>query len=204
MIGKIATAWSGTSGGPGITQLYVEDIGADIITASQAQACVDAVRTFWDAVKAYLPDEITLTVQPTVDMYDHGQGQLLNTVTAGTAPTTVQGGSASVYSMAAGMKVSLQTASINNGRRVRGSIYIVPASSAALNTVGGVSSTVRTAVNAAATTMKGTIFSAGLNLIVWGRPVKDAAGTVTRQGTVNLVTAIDTNEKSCILRGRRD
>lgn len=205
MIGKVATTWSGTSGGPGITQLYIEDLdGADIITQAQAQAAVNAVRTFWAALVTYLPDEIILTVQSTVDMYDHGNGSLINTVTATTAPTTVAGTSTSSYAMAAGMKVNLQTASINNGRRVRGSIYVVPAGSNVMTATGNVGSTMRTAINSAGASLMSTLNSAGLRLIVWGRPVKDAGGTVTRQGTVNPVTAFDTNEKAAILRGRRD
>jgi hypothetical protein len=204
MIGKIATAWAGTSGGPGITQLYIQDVGADIISGAQAQAAVNAVRVFWDALKTYMPDEVGLTVQPTIDMYDHGHGALMNTVTAATAPLTVQGTSTAVYSMAAGLKVNLQTASINNGRRVRGGIYVVPAASSAMTNAGVVAGATRTAINAAGATMMSTFASSGFDLIVWGRPVKDSGGTVTRQGTVNLVTAIETNEKSCILRGRRD
>ena len=203
-IGKIATAWSGTSGGPGITQMYVEDIGSAALTQSQAQSAVNAMRTFWDAIKANLPDEISLVVQPVVDQYDPVDGPLQGTITAATAPATVTGTSAAVYSMPAGLKVNLQTNNIRNGRRVRGSIYVVPAASAAYSSTGTITSGVRTSINTAAATMLATIVAANMNIIVWGRPLRDDQGALLRNGTVNYVQLLETNEKSCILRGRRD
>lgn len=204
MIGKIVTTWQGTSGGPGITQNYVVATGQTLITAAQAQSAVNAMRTFWDATKAYMPDEILLTVQPTIDMYDHGNGTLTNTVTAASAPTTVTGTSITAYSMAAGAKMNLQTASINNGRRVRGTIFIVPMASAGMSATGTIAGSTRTALNTAGASLMASLGTAGLQLLVWGRPLKDAAGTITRQGTQNIVTAIDTAEKTAILKGRRD
>lgn len=204
MIGKVVTTWAGTSGGPGINQLYILATGQTLITASQAQSAVNAVRTFWNAAASYLPDEIVLATQPVIDMYDHGNGTLTNTVSAATPPATVVGTSTAAYSMAAGVKVNLQTGAIQNGRRVRGTVYIVPAGGNALNTVGSTAAATRTAMNAAGATLLSSLGTAGLQLLVWSRPVKDAGGNITRQGTVNPVTTIDTAEKSAILRGRRD
>ena len=73
-----------------------------------------------------------------------------------------------------------------------------------MNTSGVVPSAARTAVNAAGTTMIASLAAVNVNLIVWGRPVKDSGGTVTRNGSVNYVQSFDTNEKGAILRGRRD
>jgi hypothetical protein len=204
MIGKIVTTWAGTSGGPGITQLYVNPIGQTLLTQAQAQSAANAVRAFWDSSKAYMPDEVILTVQPTVDMYDHGNGTLTNTVSAATPPTSVQGQSVTNFSMAAGGKVNLQTASINNGRRVRGTIYMVPMASVAFSATGTISAGVRTAMNTAGASLLAALGAAGLELIVWGRPLKNEAKVVVRQGTINPVISIDTAEKTAILRGRRD
>jgi len=205
IIGKVATGWTGTSGGPGLTQLYVEKTSSLALTAADAQIAVNAVRAFWDAIKGNAPDEIVWVVQPTVDMYDPANGTLVDTITATTAPVGVQGGSAAVYSMAAGIKVNLQTNEIRNGRRVRGSIYIVPASSVAMTSTGNVGSSIRTAINTAGNAMIAALVAGNMNLIVWGRPLKDpVTQAVTRAGTVNYVQAVDTGEKSAILRGRRD
>jgi Rieske Fe-S protein len=203
-IGKIATAWAGTSGGPGITQMYVEDIGSAALTQSQAQTAVNAMRTFWNALITLLPDELVLTVQPVVDQYDPQEGTLQGTITAATAPASVGGTSTAGYSMAAGFKVNLQTNNIRNGRRVRGSIFVVPASSSAYSNVGTIASATRTTINSAAATMLSTIVTANMNIIVWGRPLRDDQGALLRNGTVNYVQSLETNEKSAILRGRRD
>lgn len=203
-IAKVVTAWSGTSGGPGITQTYFEDLENDAITATQAQGAVDAVRAFWDAIKAYLPDEVFLNVSPVVDSYNVVNGDLTATVSAATTPAQVAGTSALGFAMAAGARINLTTADIRNGRRVKGSIYLVPATTALLSTNGLVSSTGRTAINAAGVTMKNAFVTAGARLIVWSRPLKNAQGVITRDGVSNVLTGFDTSEKSAVLRGRRD
>lgn len=203
-ISKVVTSWTGTSGGPGVTQLYFEDLENDAVSASQAQSAVDAVRAFWNSVATYLPDEIVLTVSTTVDGYNPADGQLTGTVTAATPPASVGGTSTLNYAMAAGAKINLHTGDIRNGRRVKGSIYLVPATVAALGPTGIVSSAARTAINSAGTTMKNAFVTAGCRLIVWSRPLKDANGTVIRDGASNVLTSFETSEKCAILRGRRD
>lgn len=200
----VRTAWAGTSGGPGLTQTAFDMINLGDPTAADAQVAVNAVRGFWDAIKAYLPDEVVLTVSTVVDGYDVVTAELENSVVAGAAPAAVQGTSAAVYSMAAGMRVNLQTGVIRNGRRVRGAIYVVPASSAAMGTTGAVSSAVRTAVNAAGNTLRTTLEAGGMRLLVWSRPLPAGVPNGPRGGDVAQVTGVETNEKSAILRGRRD
>lgn len=204
MIGKVVTTWAGTSGGPGINQLYCHSPGQTLLTSTQAQSAVNAVRAFWASCASYLPDDVALVTQPVVDMYDHGNGSLTNTISAATPPAGVAGTSTATFSMATGIKMNLQTADIRNGRRVRGSMFIVPAASTAMNTVGSVAAGTRSALNTAGGVLVNSFLTAGLELIVWGRPLKDDAGVITRQGTINPVMTIDTAEKACILRGRRD
>lgn len=203
-IGKVSTAWAGTSGGPGLTQLYIEDTASGALSQSQAQAAVNAVRAFWDSAKGYTPDEVTWTVNPVVDQYDPAEGDLIGTITAATPPLSVIGTSTAVYAMAAGIKVNLQTSNIRNGRRVRGSMYLVPATTAAMTAAGVISSGARTALNASGVTLISALATVNVNLIVWGRPLRDNQGALLRNGTVNYVTLLETNEKACILRGRRD
>jgi hypothetical protein len=200
-VGLVRTAWAGTTGGAGLNQLaFYDATGADI-NATQAGSVTAAVRKFWDAIKAYLPDEIVLTTSPVVDQYNYVTGTLDRSVTASSSPASVGGTSAAVYSMASGFKINLNTGVIRDGRRVRGGIYVVPAASGAYNANGGVLSTVRTAVNTAGATMITDFLAAGCNLAVWSRPrVLPSA----RIGTINLVSGIETNEKTAILRGRRD
>lgn len=201
---KVATAWAGTSGGPGITQLYFQDIGDAVPSQTQVQTAVNAVRSFWNSSAGVLPNEVTLSVSPQVDVFNQATGELTNSVIAATPPAIVAGTDAGAYAMASGIKATLQTNEIRNGRRVRGAIYIVPAGFTSLTNLGVIASGSRNVVNAAGTALIAAVVAQNVNLIVWGRPVKDSAGNVTRNGTVNYVQGFDAQEKGCILRGRRD
>lgn len=203
-IAVVRTAWAGTSGGPGLTQTYVADATGAAITNTMAQAAVNAVRAFWDANKALLPDEISLTVSPTVDIYRENDGELIASTNAATPPASVTGTATVSYAMASGLRANLNTFTILNGRRVRGSIYIVPAATSAFTAAGVVASATRTTVNAAGTTLISALATAGMNLIVFNRPVKDEAGNITRAGDKTICVAIECNEKGAVLRGRRD
>lgn len=202
VVAVVRTGWLGTSGGPGLTQLFIEGI-TDPHTwdAAAAQIAVDAVRTFWDSIKALLPDEIVLTVSPVVDVYTIATGELVGSYSAATSPTSVVGTSAAVYSMASGMKANLNTGVIRNGRRVRGGIFIVPASSNTMTTNGAVASANRATVNTALNTMRGTLVAANKQLVVYSRPTDTPT---VRAGATAPVNAVETSEKVAILRGRRD
>jgi hypothetical protein len=200
-VALVRTAWAGASGGPGVTQMaFYDATGADI-NATQAGSCTAAVRTFWDAIKANIPDNIQLTVSPVVDQYNFETGALTRSVTAASSPATVIGTSGAVFSMASGLKINLNTGVIRFGRRVRGAIYVVPAASTVYTTDGAVLSTVRTSINSAGATMITSFLAAGCNLAVYSRPRVIPSARI---GTINLVSGIETNEKTAILRGRRD
>ncbi len=197
----IRTAWAGTSGGPGVTQLAVREQTGTFITAAKAQTAVDAMRVFWDACKGYMPDEVKLTVSPVVDGFEETTNTLIGSTTAATPPAMVQGTSTAIFSMASGLKVNLNTTTIRYGRRVRGAIYMVPSSSTTMTNTGMADQLVRTAVNTAANTLKTSLNNAGLDWVVWSRYNKLKAD---RPGSLALITGIETNEKLAALRGRRD
>lgn len=204
-VGVVRTAWAGTSGGPGITQLYVRN-GSNFgpLTAAERQAAVNAVRAFWSALSGYLPDNIALTVSPVVDEYNVPSGDLEASGSAGTAPTSVIGTSAAAFSMASGVKVNLNTTTIRNGRRVRGGIYVVPAASTVYTADGAVGSAIRTAFNTAGAALLSALSTAGLQLVVYSRPLPAGVPNGPRTGDAAPVTNIETNEKGAVLRGRRD
>jgi hypothetical protein len=170
------------------------------ITNTQAQAAVNAVRAYWNSLAAHLPNEITLTVEPVVDVYDAVSGALVASQTAGSPPAAVNGTDTGVYAMAVGIKANLNTSVIRNGRRVRGAMYIVPAGQSAFTNVGLVGSTAKTAVNTAGATMKTAFTTGDIELLVWSRPTT----TTSNDGDVAPVNTIEANEKAAILRGRRD
>lgn len=197
----IRTAWSGTSGGPGVTQLAIREQTGTFITATKAQTAVDAMRVFWDSIKTLLPDEVNLSVSPIVDGFNETDNKLIASTTAPTAPTKVAGSSTAAFAMPAGVKLNLNTTTIRYGRRVRGAVFIVPIAGGVHTSSGMVLDTARTTINTAANTLKTSLANAGLDLMVWSRYNKDKAD---RPGSLALVTGFETNEKIAILRGRRD
>lgn len=206
MVHIVRTQWSGTSGGPGLTQMAIDlsDGSFGALSPGQAQTAVDAVRAFWASQITNLPDEILLTVSPVVDYYLAHNGQLAGSVSAPTPPANVQGTGSGAYSMATGPKLNLNTGVIRNGRRVRGSVYIVPGGSTTFGTTGMLNGAVKAALNTSGTNLRTALNAGGLKLVVWSRPIPEGKPKGPRDGATADVNAIEANEKLAILRGRRD
>jgi hypothetical protein len=168
---------------------------------SGTQAAVNAVRVFWDALGGYLPDELKLTVNPVIDVYDQATGQLTASYVAGTAPAQVTGRATGSYAGGVGFKVVWNTGQIRNGRRVKGSTFVVPGASNAFGLTGTVLPAVVVAVNAAAAQLISGLNAGGTPLAVWSRP-RDTPSV--RAGYSTEVTQGSTSSKSAIMRGRRD
>jgi hypothetical protein len=201
VVAIIRTEWSGTSGGPGLTQLAVTGAAGGIWNPDATQAAVNAMRVFWFGIAGYLPDELKLTVQPTIDVYNESNGELTNSYTATTPPAVVSGTSAAIYAAGAGFKITWGTGQIRNGRRVRGTTFVVPAASNVYSASGTIVPAVMTAVNNQANNLLSQLSAAGTSLAVWSRPV-DAPEA--RLGVVTSVTGAACSSKTSILRGRRD
>jgi hypothetical protein len=173
--------------------------GADWDEAA-AQLAVDNVRAFWAAINGLIPNEITLTVSPVVDVYSTVGGALVGSYQAPIAPVVVAGLDSGVYSMASGVKMQWNTGVILNGRRVRGSTYIVPAGSSAFANTGTVAAGARTTLQTAGNTL---ISAAETDLNpfgVWSRP----ENTTSNDGVFSAIAGAEAVEKGAVLRGRRD
>jgi len=204
LVALVRTAWSGTSGGPGVSQIAVLGAAGGDWNPSGAQAAVNAVRAFWDAIKAYLPNELTLTVSPVVDTYIRETGVLFSSSIAATAPAVVVGTATGSYAGGSGIKVTWETGQIRDGRRVRGATYIVPADGTSFTNTGTVASATKTAINSAATTMMASMVTGSVTLGVWSRPREATTTLAARDGAAFQVSQGICSSKSAILRGRRD
>lgn len=203
-IGVVKTTWQGTSGGPGLSQLCFARRDNGDPTASDAQAAVNAVRAFWNSIAGYIPNEVILTVLPTVDGFTvlSTNNDLHSSVVAATAPTVVVGTDTGVYSMASGLKVNLHTNDIKNGRRVRGAFYVVPAGQTAYSNAGTIIPACSTAVNGAGATLISAFNAASLDVVVWSRWNK--VRHPERLSSYSIVDSLKCNDKTAVLRGRRD
>jgi hypothetical protein len=198
-LGIVRTNWSGTTGGPGLTQMAIDDGTGGAWSSSAADLATAAVRSFWDGIRAFVPNEVTLLVQPSVDQYDASTGWLIHTTVAPTSPAPVSGSSSAAWAGAAGFKVDWNTGAIRNGRRIVGKTYVVPAA-AIYDTSGLLSTTPRNNVEAAANTLLSTLASAGMSMRVWTRPP-----TIGAPGGVSTaVQSAVVRNKTAIMRSRRD
>jgi len=204
MVALVRTHWSGTSGGPGITQIALLGAAGGIWNPGGEQAAVNAMRAYWDSLKAYLPNELSLTVSPVVDWYDRETGELQGSNVAATPPVVVVGASSAAYVGGAGLKVTWETGQVRDGRRVRGATYIVPIEGACFNTTGTVATTVRAVINTSSANLLTALTAGGVSMGVWSRfrPAKDELPE--RAGAAFQVTTGICSSKSAILRGRRD
>lgn len=205
VLGLVKTHWSGTSGGPGITQMaFQSQTDPHTWDASAAQTAANAVRAFWDGCKSQLPDNISLLVDPVVDVFNIIDAGLVGSYTAATAPTAVVGLDGNAFNMAAGLKITLKTGSILNRRRVHGGIFLVPAQGGVFDTNGVVTSAATTALTNAANTLKTTMLAANAGLCVWSRPRPATSSHAAVDGAASDVTGFVINQHGATLRGRRD
>lgn len=205
VLAQVKTHWNGTSGGPGITQMaFQSQTDPHSWDASAAQTAVNAVRAFWNTCQGLLPNNITLVVDPVVDVFNIADAGLVGSYTAATPPTSLTGLSTGAFSMAAGAKITLKTASVINRRRVHGGIFIVPAGGDLFDTDGVITSSNQATMVNAANTLRTTMLAANAGLCVWSRP-RPAKGTKPSfTGQASDVTGFVVNSHGAILRGRRD
>lgn len=202
---KVKTEWTGTSGGPGVTQMAFQGINdPHTWDAAAAQRVVDAVRKMWVACATGMPDNIKLQVSPVVDVLNAADGELVGSYTAATTPAVVVGSDTGSFAMASGIRVRLNTGQILNGRRVKGAVFIVPVGFACFDTNGGVVPGTRTIVNNAFNQINTDLLASNEQLAVWSRPIPEGKPHGPRDGHLTPVTNCDASPKGAILKGRRD
>jgi hypothetical protein len=188
-------AWSGFSGGPGVSTLFT--FGASTPTAAMA-----AFKAFFEAVKVYLPSTVTIAYPSSFDLINDNDGSLQGSGSVSPAANTV-GGGASSYSAPSGLEVKWVTGQIVHSHRAVGRTILVPC--AGIESGGG--APLGTAVTAVAGAGNALIAALVTDLRVWNRPVTAKRATPTnpaRPGTNSIVTSCTVPPKFTVLRSRRD
>ena len=149
--------------GPGVTTFYWNE--AD--TGFQPK-----VIAFFNAVKNVVAVGVTWTIPASGDLIDVATGEITGAWVDGTS-SSVASAQAGNYAAGVGARIAWQTSGIRNGRRVRGSTFIVPVTVAGYDAGGTLATSVIDACNTAA----GTLFTAGATgLRIWSRPGPSGAG----------------------------
>lgn len=194
---KVTVNWSGFIGGPGFTNLYFRAAAGGAITQGVADAATAKVHTWLTAWLGALPMNVTVTVDPSVEVVNDADGVLsafFTTAPGAGRPGTGAGG----YAAASGACINWYTTGIRFGRRVRGRSFMVPLYGGAFSTDGTIDDSKLSGFRTATSAMISTVDAA--ELAVWNRPLK----TVPGSGGSHVVTASTIPDKAAILSSRRD
>ncbi len=195
-----------------ISRVRMEWIGAGVVGASTstfytrglASALTGALGVWMNAVKGFIPDDISWTIASSGDVIEDSDGELVGSWTGTFVNVTAT--AASNYTVGVGLRQRWDTAGIHGGKRVKGSTFIVPVGGHCWGLDGRATSAAMTAFNNAATALLATSGVSG-NMCVWSRPVTadpDASPPrAARAGASHLVTGASMGSEPTWLRSRR-
>lgn len=198
-IARVKMRWQGFIGSPGYSIFHFRDFaGADPIT-SDAEACIDKVDAFAEAIKSKLPNVASLQVQSDVEVLEDTTGELQYILTGTPAAAHAGGGAfGSPYAAATGAVISWRTDAVVRGRRLRGRTFLVPLAGSAFEGNGTLDAGSITAFTTAATALSDSTSLA--DLCIWARPSAPGA----TDGQTGLVNGFSIPDMSAVLRSRRD
>jgi len=186
-------SWQNWPGAPGVSTFFTDP--------SAGQPDPAPIRTFFDAIKAYLPTGMTITVPSSGDLIEESTGALSGSWSVTPVPTVITCTGSGGYAGNAGGVIHWLSTEVVNGRRVRGRTFLVPLIGGVFETNGSPNSTYLGALNTAATAF---LASSTWHPVVWARPF---AGTpqdpVTRVGSKHPVTSFRIPDLAISLRSRR-
>lgn len=173
-------------------------------TTTDADQVGTALRAFYAAIDNALVNDMTVSIQPSLDTFDEATGVLSGAVAMTSAPAVVEGnGAGSSLSRASQLKLRFLTGSVSDGRRVAGGIYLGPSPAEAFSTDGQVQTTIRNAITTALGTFRDAL-TGNLQHAVYQQPRDASGGLPQRDGSGYLVTTYAVKTLPAVLRSRRD
>lgn len=120
-ITKITAVWTGFAGGPGYSNFYLDGEA----TAAEATSAAAALRTMFNGLIGYLPNNLTIRPTGVAQYLDLGSG-VMTGQTAYTQPLQVTGTNTTAYSGLSGASIRWVTGAVINGRALSGRTFLVP------------------------------------------------------------------------------
>jgi len=175
-IARVRVLWSGgTVVGGGLSTFFWDEADTGFVAK---------LGTFYGAIVNRLAAGTLITIPNTGDLLDVATGELSGTWSE-TATYTVASATAGVYAAGTGARVTWATSGIRNGRRVKGSTFLVPL----VGTCYAVDGTIDAAVNTGFQTAAQALVTASAgHMRVYSRP---KAGSAGQQNTVIGAAAPD-------------
>lgn len=157
-ISRVRCSWSGAGiTGPGVSTFYC--------AGDQAALLAAALVNFWTTCRTAFPSSVAITVPTGGEVIDDATGTLTGVWTGGPG-TTVAGNNSGAFAAGCGARIVWETGGITNGRRVRGSTYLIPIASVGYDTSGTIDSTYITAFENAGQAL---LDASGPDIVVWSR-----------------------------------
>lgn len=182
---RVRVVWTGAGVvGGGLSTFYV---------SSTSTGFLADIRTFYNAIGARLPNQVTISFPNSGDTIDETTGELSGTWSE-PAATAVTGGNTGNFVMATGARVRWRTAGIVAGRRVVGTTFLVPLSDDSFDRSNALESTAQATLQTAADNLWTALTG---ELLIYSRP---APG---RGGTGHFVTGANVPDAVSWLRSRR-
>ncbi len=196
-LSRISVAWQNWPGAPGVSQFYYGTAAGNLPTQNN----IDAIRSFFNALAAFIPTGLTITVPKTGDQINQTDGKIIGTWDVPVQPAVVTGGGTGNYAGNAGAVVHWLTPVVVAGRRVRGRTFIVPLVSTAFDASGSLGPSF---INAATPAAQALVSQADGAPSVWARPFHDPTGKrPDRPGSLAQVTSIRIPDLAVSQRSRR-
>lgn len=184
---RVRCTWAGGGvTGPSVSTFYF---------SSTATGFPASLQTFFQAIKANLPDDVTITVPNTGDTVRDTDGVLQGVWTDAGGSTTT-GTNVGVFAKGSGARIQWITGGIRDGRRQIGSTFIVPSAGSTMDTQGKVESGNLTILQNAASAL---VTATTPNFLIWGKPHSKAAA----DGVSTPVLAALARSEATQLRSRR-
>ena len=183
-LNRMRVAWSGTTGGPGVSTFY----------STNAATAHAAIREFFWEQRAMFPGQVTFTFDSEGDTIDPLDGSLQGSWSHA-APASVTGTNTGDYALPVGSVIHWLTGSVVNGHRLRGRTFLVPMTGAIFDSDGTIDPTSLTAIRSAGASF---VANAASTVVVWSRPSGANAGGYA------AITGYSVPDKAAILRSRRD
>lgn len=181
---QVRAVWTGFIGGPALNTFHTGAEPTDLVPFFD----------FYDAIKAGIPTNTTITVEGTGNILDEETGA----VTGVWGPLTdrvIDCSGGGDYAGGVGITVRWKTTDFSTGRRLQGRSYLVPTVGAVFGADGLLDSSYRDTVQAAAQDMMEALDP---EFGVWHRPVSDAGGNLV------TVSSVQVPLTAAILRSRRE
>nr|CRY95231.1 hypothetical protein [uncultured prokaryote] len=191
-IARVTAQWSGFPGAPGYSNFFFEVAGS----LDEQLGAPQRVRTAFSSILQQLPAGVRVQVSPTVEYIDEATGQLQDYGDAEETPDVVNGSASGNWAGPAGAVINWNTATVRDGRRVRGRTFIVPLASTAFQNDGTLGSSALSVLDNFATNIRGGAENTA-GFVVWGRPSSSP-------GVAAPVTGHRVPDMAAVLRSRRD